>query len=94
MPRTRGPYPPEFKERMVELASDREVLRLTGRAVSARELADRYGLAAVDGRLPKGPSVAQRPGGRGGIDLIAAPPAGPSPPTGCFRAAAASRSTM
>lgn len=37
------------------LAGDSDVLRHSGRAVAARELADEYGFTDVDGRPPKGP---------------------------------------
>jgi NAD(P)-dependent dehydrogenase (short-subunit alcohol dehydrogenase family) len=37
------------------LAADPDVLRHTGRALAARELADLYGFTDVDGRLPAGP---------------------------------------
>ena len=37
------------------LAGDGDVLKRSGSAVSARELADQYGFTDVDGRLPKGP---------------------------------------
>ena len=40
---------------VVALASDRDVLRWSGRAVSSRELALAYGFRDVDGRLPGGP---------------------------------------
>ena len=51
-----GAETPRFCGRAVTaLAGDAEVLRLSGRAVSARELADQYGFTDVDGRLPKGP---------------------------------------
>ena len=51
-----GAETPRFCGRAVTaLAADEQVLRLTGRAVTARELAERYGFTDVDGRLPKGP---------------------------------------
>ena len=51
-----GAESPRFCGRaVVALAGDAGVLRLSGRAVSARELADEYGFTDVDGRLPKGP---------------------------------------
>ena len=51
-----GAESPRFCGRAVTaLAGDAEVMQLTGRAVSARELADNYGFTDVDGRLPKGP---------------------------------------
>ena len=51
-----GAETPRFCGRAVTaLAGDAEALRLSGRAVSARELADAYGFTDVDGRLPKGP---------------------------------------
>jgi hypothetical protein len=40
---------------VVALAIDPDVARFTGRAVSARDLADEYGFTDVDGRLPAGP---------------------------------------
>ena len=47
---------PRFTGRAVAaLASDPEVARWTGRAVSSRDLADHYGFTDVDGRLPAGP---------------------------------------
>ena len=51
-----GAETPRFCGRAVAaLAADAEVLRFTGRAVTARDLADEYGFADVDGRLPQGP---------------------------------------
>jgi dehydrogenase/reductase SDR family protein 1 len=47
---------PRFTGRaVVALATDPEVARWTGRAVSSRDLADHYGFTDVDGRLPAGP---------------------------------------
>ncbi len=40
---------------VVALATDPDVARWTGRAVSSRDLADEYGFTDVDGRLPAGP---------------------------------------
>lgn len=37
------------------LAADADVMRWSGRALTARGLADEYGFTDVDGRLPKGP---------------------------------------
>ena len=37
------------------LAADPDVLRLTGRALASRDLADQYGFTDVDGSLPDGP---------------------------------------
>ncbi len=51
-----GAETPRFCGRAVAaLAADTEVLRFTGRAVTARDLADEYGFTDVDGRLPQGP---------------------------------------
>ena len=51
-----GAETPRFCGRAVAaLAADSDVLRHTGRAVAARELAEEYGFTDVDGRLPKGP---------------------------------------
>jgi dehydrogenase/reductase SDR family member 1 len=47
---------PRFTGRaVVALATDPDVARWSGRAVSARDLADDYGFTDVDGRLPAGP---------------------------------------
>ena len=47
---------PRFTGRaVVALATDPDVARWTGRAVSSRDLADHYGFTDVDGRLPAGP---------------------------------------
>jgi dehydrogenase/reductase SDR family protein 1 len=47
---------PRFMGRaVVALATDADVARWTGRAVSARDLADEYGFTDVDGKLPAGP---------------------------------------
>jgi len=47
---------PRFVGRaVVALATDPDVARWTGQAVSARDLADEYGFTDVDGRLPAGP---------------------------------------
>jgi len=47
---------PRFMGRaVVALATDPDVSRWTGRAVSARDLADEYGFTDVDGNLPTGP---------------------------------------
>ena len=47
---------PRFTGRaVVALATDSDVARWTGRAVSSRDLADEYGFTDVDGRLPSGP---------------------------------------
>jgi NAD(P)-dependent dehydrogenase (short-subunit alcohol dehydrogenase family) len=47
---------PRFMGRaVVALATDPDVARWSGRAVSARELADEYGFTDVDGKLPAGP---------------------------------------
>jgi dehydrogenase/reductase SDR family protein 1 len=47
---------PRFTGRaVVALATDPQVARWTGRAVSSRDLADHYGFTDVDGRLPAGP---------------------------------------
>jgi NAD(P)-dependent dehydrogenase (short-subunit alcohol dehydrogenase family) len=47
---------PRFMGRaVVALATDAEVARWSGGAVSARELADEYGFTDVDGNLPAGP---------------------------------------
>jgi NAD(P)-dependent dehydrogenase (short-subunit alcohol dehydrogenase family) len=47
---------PRFMGRaVVALASDPDVARWSGRAVSARDLADEYGFTDVDGNLPAGP---------------------------------------
>ncbi len=43
------------------LAADPDVLRHSGRALAARDLADLYGFTDVDGTLPDGPLQA-RPG--------------------------------
>jgi hypothetical protein len=40
---------------VVALATDPDVARWTGKAVSARDLADEYGFTDVDGNLPAGP---------------------------------------
>lgn len=51
-----GAESPRFCGRAVTaLAGDAEVMKLSGRAISARELAEQYGFTDVDGRLPKGP---------------------------------------
>ena len=53
---TSGAESPRFCGRAVAaLASDPNVIRFTGGANSARDLADVYGFTDVDGRLPKGP---------------------------------------
>jgi NAD(P)-dependent dehydrogenase (short-subunit alcohol dehydrogenase family) len=47
---------PRFMGRaVVALATDPDVFRWSGAAVSARELADEYGFTDVDGKLPAGP---------------------------------------
>jgi NAD(P)-dependent dehydrogenase (short-subunit alcohol dehydrogenase family) len=47
---------PRFMGRaVVALATDPDVARWSGRAVSARDLADEYGFTDVDGTLPAGP---------------------------------------
>jgi len=47
---------PRFVGRaVVALATDPDVARWTGQAVSARDLADEYGFTDVDGNLPAGP---------------------------------------
>jgi NAD(P)-dependent dehydrogenase (short-subunit alcohol dehydrogenase family) len=47
---------PRFMGRaVVALATDGKVARWSGKAVSARDLADEYGFADVDGNLPAGP---------------------------------------
>jgi NAD(P)-dependent dehydrogenase (short-subunit alcohol dehydrogenase family) len=47
---------PRFMGRaVVALATDEDVARWTGTAVSARDLADEYGFTDVDGTLPAGP---------------------------------------
>ena len=47
---------PRFMGRaVVALATDPDVTRWTGTAVSARDLADEYGFTDVDGHLPAGP---------------------------------------
>jgi NAD(P)-dependent dehydrogenase (short-subunit alcohol dehydrogenase family) len=47
---------PRFMGRaVVALATDPDIARWTGHAVSARELADQYGFTDVDGKLPAGP---------------------------------------
>jgi NAD(P)-dependent dehydrogenase (short-subunit alcohol dehydrogenase family) len=47
---------PRFTGRAVAaLAADPDVLRWSGRALAAREVADVYGFTDVDGRLPAGP---------------------------------------
>jgi dehydrogenase/reductase SDR family protein 1 len=47
---------PRFTGRaVVALATDPDVVRWTGQAVSSRDLADAYGFTDVDGRLPAGP---------------------------------------
>jgi dehydrogenase/reductase SDR family protein 1 len=47
---------PRFMGRaVVALATDPDVTRWSGRAVSARDLADEYGFTDVDGQLPSGP---------------------------------------
>jgi NAD(P)-dependent dehydrogenase (short-subunit alcohol dehydrogenase family) len=47
---------PRFMGRaVVALATDADVARWTGKAVSARDLADEYGFTDVDGNLPAGP---------------------------------------
>jgi NAD(P)-dependent dehydrogenase (short-subunit alcohol dehydrogenase family) len=47
---------PRFMGRaVVALATDPDVARWSGRAVSARDLADEYGFTDVDGNLPAGP---------------------------------------
>jgi NAD(P)-dependent dehydrogenase (short-subunit alcohol dehydrogenase family) len=47
---------PRFTGRAVAaLACDRDLLRFSGRALPARELAEVYGFTDVDGRLPAGP---------------------------------------
>jgi dehydrogenase/reductase SDR family member 1 len=47
---------PRFTGRaVVALATDPDVARWTGRAVSARDLADEYGFTDIDGLLPSGP---------------------------------------
>ena len=51
-----GSETPRFCGRAVAaLAADADVLRHTGHAVTARDLAEEYGFTDVDGRLPKGP---------------------------------------
>jgi dehydrogenase/reductase SDR family protein 1 len=40
---------------VVALASDPQVLRWSGRALTSRDLADEYGFADLDGSLPDGP---------------------------------------
>jgi NAD(P)-dependent dehydrogenase (short-subunit alcohol dehydrogenase family) len=53
---TSGAETPRFSGRAVAaLARDREVLRHTGQALRARDLADVYGFTDVGGGLPKGP---------------------------------------
>jgi dehydrogenase/reductase SDR family protein 1 len=53
---------PRFTGRaVVALATDPGVARWSGRAVSARELADEYGFTDVDGRLPAGPLRHRQP---------------------------------
>ncbi len=47
---------------IAHLAADSDVLASSGRAITSRELADRYGFRDVDGGLPKGP-MHHRPGG-------------------------------
>ena len=47
---------PRFMGRaVVALATDTDATRWSGKAVSARELADEYGFTDVDGKLPAGP---------------------------------------
>ena len=47
---------PRFTGRaVVALATDADVSRWSGRAVTVRDLADQYGFRDVDGRLPPGP---------------------------------------
>ena len=47
---------PRFMGRaVVALATDPDVMRWSGQAVSARDLADEYGFTDVDGTLPAGP---------------------------------------
>jgi NAD(P)-dependent dehydrogenase (short-subunit alcohol dehydrogenase family) len=45
---------------VVALAADPDVVRLTGRALASRDLADQYGFTDVDGSLPDGP-LQERP---------------------------------
>ena len=53
---TSGAETPRFCGRAAAaLAADADVMRWSGRALTARGLADEYGFTDVDGRLPKGP---------------------------------------
>ncbi len=54
---------PRFTGRaVVALATDADVARWSGRAVTVRDLADQYGFRDVDGRLPPGPMHHDTPG--------------------------------
>jgi NAD(P)-dependent dehydrogenase (short-subunit alcohol dehydrogenase family) len=53
---TSGAETPRFTGRAAAaLACDPDVMRLSGRALACRDLADTYGFTDVDGRLPQGP---------------------------------------
>ena len=54
-PRARRSRPGSWAAAVVALATDPDVARWSGQAVSARDLADEYGFTDVDGSLPAGP---------------------------------------